>query len=110
MRMWMIDPKFLCNKHLLGEHVEIHMAVGTVIKGRSLQGFIDKRILQPQSFISRHQALVNEMTHRNMRHRSPLPSFILKDNHFCIVDQNQSRHELTQRCVLCQNKMKNTGE
>lgn len=24
MRMWMIDPKLLCRKHLLGEHNEIH--------------------------------------------------------------------------------------
>ena len=24
MRMWMVDPKWLCRKHLLWEHVEIH--------------------------------------------------------------------------------------
>ena len=33
MRMWMIDPKLLCRKHLLGEHLEIHMFVGTINKG-----------------------------------------------------------------------------
>ena len=24
MRMWLVDPKFMCNQHLLGEHVEMH--------------------------------------------------------------------------------------
>jgi len=28
MRMWMLNPKALCRKHLMGEHVEIHMLVG----------------------------------------------------------------------------------
>ena len=28
MRMWMVNPGFMCNKHLLGEHVECHMLVG----------------------------------------------------------------------------------
>ena len=25
MRMWMVNPKMMCNKHLLGEHVELHL-------------------------------------------------------------------------------------
>ena len=36
MRMWMIDPTMLCTKHLLGEHVELHMFVGTINKNKKL--------------------------------------------------------------------------
>ena len=30
MRQWMVDPRLLCRKHLLGEHVENHMFIGTL--------------------------------------------------------------------------------
>jgi hypothetical protein len=30
MRMWMVPPKVMCRKHLLGEHVEIHMLAGSL--------------------------------------------------------------------------------
>ena len=36
MRMWNVDPKLMCNKHLLGEHVEMHMFFGTIQKGISM--------------------------------------------------------------------------
>lgn len=38
MRMWMVDPATMCDRHLLGEHAEIHMAIGTIAKGRSVAG------------------------------------------------------------------------
>ena len=31
--MWKVNPKFLCVRHLLGEHKELHMLVGTLNKG-----------------------------------------------------------------------------
>lgn len=34
MRMWVVNPKILCRKHLLGEHVELHMATGHLQRGR----------------------------------------------------------------------------
>lgn len=30
MRMWMVDPKIMCRKHLLGEHLELHMLAGCI--------------------------------------------------------------------------------
>jgi hypothetical protein len=30
--MWMVDPRLVCSKHLLGEHVELHMFVGCLLK------------------------------------------------------------------------------
>ena len=45
MRMWMVPPSKMCRQHLLGEHVEIHMLVGTMRKGKSMQGFYDNRLV-----------------------------------------------------------------
>lgn len=38
MRMWNINPRYMCRKHLLGEHVETHMLVGSLRKEKSVQG------------------------------------------------------------------------
>ena len=37
MRMWMVDPQIMCRQHLLGEHTEMHMFVGTLKRGPALQ-------------------------------------------------------------------------
>ena len=56
MRMWMVAPGKMCRKHLLGEHVEIHMLAGSLLKGRSIGGFLADGLLEPQSMRARHAA------------------------------------------------------
>ena len=36
----MVSPATMCRKHLLGEHVEIHMAVASLRLGKSVDGFL----------------------------------------------------------------------
>ena len=36
--MWMIHPKFLCKKHLIGEHGEIHKFRPSFVKGHKIEG------------------------------------------------------------------------
>ena len=38
MRMWMLPPECMCRKHLLGEHVELHMLLGSMRRGKSIEG------------------------------------------------------------------------
>lgn len=38
MRMWMLPPETMCRKHLLGEHVELHMLLGSLRRGKTLTG------------------------------------------------------------------------
>ena len=108
MRMWMIDPKKLCRKHLLGEHVEIHMMVGSLIKGRSIAGFLDQGILEPQHAEVRHQALAVEVQARGYKHSSPLPAFrwVTKGK----VSLIKSEHDLKSRCPDCANRIKETTD
>jgi hypothetical protein len=70
MRMWMVPPRHLCRRHLLGEHVELHMLAGSIGRGRSLAGFVEGGLIEPASAAARHGALVREMRARGYRHSS----------------------------------------
>ena len=105
MRMWMVNPKRMCRKHLLGEHVELHMLLGSLRKNRSIQGFLDARLLQPQTANQRHEALVKEMEARGYRHSSPLPHVKLKSNQYGAVDVRTSERELKKRCDECKARL-----
>ena len=57
MRMWMVDPSLMCRKHLLGEHVELHMLVAWLVKGRSIAGWVASNCMEPKMIKQRHEAL-----------------------------------------------------
>jgi hypothetical protein len=101
----MVDPKIMCSQHLLGEHVETHMFIGSILKKKSLNGYIVNNLLEPKSLISRHEELVVEMLNRNMGHKSALPEFSLdylpnniKDYK---IDSKKSLANLINRCPTC---------
>jgi len=111
MRMWCVNPSILCHHHLLGEHVELHMLVGSILKGTSLTGFIEDGLVDFSQIVSRHQELVEEMKKRGYRHQSPLPEFtapVVK----CKLDPEENLRELARRCPDCArqiNRGKNHG-
>jgi len=99
MRMWMIPPRILCTKHLLGEHVECHMFVGTINKKVGLDGYLAKGLLEVHNLIPRHKMLVKEMERRGYNHKSPLPSFpIWREGK---IDRKGNLVELVERCPNC---------
>jgi len=75
MRMWNIDTSKMCNQHLLGEHVEMHMFVGTLNRNKCIQGYLDKGLVEVHNIKKRHQEIVKEMKKRKMNHKSPLPEY-----------------------------------
>ena len=72
MRMWLVPPSHMCRKHLLGEHVELHMLLGTLKKGKSITGFLSGGLVDPCRMYKRHGELVREMERRGYAHNSPL--------------------------------------
>lgn len=102
MRMWKVDPKLLCDKHLLGEHVEMHMFVGTIQKGKSLAGYIDGGLVETDKINRRHDELVVEMLKRGMNHQSPLPKIKLPRQGTINVSGNLV--ELSKRCPDCRRR------
>lgn len=95
----MINPRWMCRKHLLGEHVEIHMTVGSLRKKKNLAGFLSRGLLELQSIERRHDQLVREMQRRGYTHASPLPRF--KAVTGPRVDRSKSLVDLTARCADC---------
>jgi hypothetical protein len=107
MRTWQVNPKIMCYNHLLGEHRELHALAGTLLKGTSIQGYIDNNLVEVQSIIPRHESLVKEMMIRGYKHLSPMvQSQIvvehLTDEQFNFkVDRESSFNDLYSRCQIC---------
>lgn len=103
MRQWLVNPKFLCRKHLLGEHVEHHMFIGTILKKSKLKGYLDKGLLQVETLESRHEELVKEMLLRGYNHKSEFPKVKLwKEGKINISDNIE---ELKKRCSECKKRI-----
>ena len=97
--MWMVDPTIMCRKHLLGEHVELHMLVRSILAGKSLAGYVAKGLIDTTQIQSRHDALAQEMLARGYRHNSPL--VVPPVEAMGRVDSLANVDELARRCELC---------
>lgn len=111
MRMWLVSPGEMCRRHLLGEHVELHMFLGSIAKGNSLEGYVSRGFFQADKLVERHEDLVKEMIRRGYRHNSlvsdsqkeMLWNWMRENPGKCIVDSEISRRELASRCEACRN-------
>jgi len=110
MRMWMVPPEELCDKHLLGEHVECHMFFGAIKKGKSVRGYLEGGLLEPYWLKQRHEVLAKEMRRRGMKHKSPMrfpKGFKPPGNQLVqYVDPERNRFELIHLCEECRRRMK----
>jgi Pyrimidine dimer DNA glycosylase len=75
MRIWDLDPALLCDRHLLGEHRELH-AVWSVLTTERAGYARHPETLRWRGRLAalyrRHEEQVAEMARRGFRHRSPL--------------------------------------
>jgi len=112
MRMWMVDPRVLCRKHLLGEHGEIHKHLPSFRKGHSVAGRMSPIVqIQLNALKSRHDDLAVEMIRRGYNHKSPLVDIpdllkIYGDYFYLKVDLIESVLDLYLRCEECKERIK----
>lgn len=108
----MVDPKFLCQKHLCGEHLECHMFLGTIKKGKKIDGYLNNNLFEPESLKIRHDVLADEMVDREYNHKTPMSSCDVEN---CVntlnkklrevrIDKNISFNDLISRCLECKNR------
>jgi hypothetical protein len=107
--MWKVDPAKMCRQHLLGEHVEMHMFVGTLSKGKNLSGYINGGLVDISYIVTRHMELAAEMFRRGYKHKSPLflpkilpLSLSFEDYDRSLIDIEANEAELRRRCKNCQ--------
>lgn len=77
MRIWDLEPDILCDRHLLGEHRELHAVWSILSKGK--RGYANHPETlrwrgRLKALYARHEVLVEEMKRRGFDHRSPLDS------------------------------------
>jgi hypothetical protein len=103
----MVDPAIMCRQHLLGEHKEIHMLVGSIRKGKSLNGYLERGLIEPQGIEKRHEEIVREMLARGYNHKSPLGE-ISEDTPRGFVPRFDSELELIMRCKKCRQRCRDS--
>jgi hypothetical protein len=107
MRQWLINPRCMCVKHLMGEHVEHHMFVGSMKKKTRIDGFLENNLLEPMLLESRHAALADEMLRRGYNHKSPLEipddlfDYLADYQIFWTIDREKAIGDLLTRCGEC---------
>lgn len=86
------------------------MLAGSLARRKSINGFIEKRLLEPASLEARHARLAEEMAERGFAHRSPLSDVRLDHlsdgARLCTVDVGQATEDLTTRCEACRERAK----
>ncbi|HQF36525.1 MAG TPA: pyrimidine dimer DNA glycosylase/endonuclease V [Candidatus Dojkabacteria bacterium] len=109
----MCDPRFMCDKHLFGEHVEHHMFIGTLIRKKSINGYIKNDLLEPLSLKKRHNALADEILKRKHNHYTPLE---FENSIFDYLQEDQINHKINRdnslllllsRCDKCRQRYNN---
>jgi hypothetical protein len=99
MRMWMVNPKYLCRQHLLGEHGEIHKHRHNFVKQHKMGGRLGQ--IEPESMEFRHDELAIEMLKRGYNHKSPYiqpnVSYLPK----MVVNKKDALSDLLARCKQC---------
>ena len=111
MRMWGINPKFLCKKHLLGEHGEIHKHRHNFVKHHRITKRITPIVqIEPENMEKRHNELAEEMLNRGYNHHSPyeLPdlSYLQDFERYAKIDVQNSIKDLSERCPECAERIK----
>lgn len=81
VRIWRLPVSILDRQHLLGEHVELHVIVNAILRGKGAW------FNHPQTnrfknhlwmLVDRHEEQVEEMKRRGYKHNSPLPKIVAK--------------------------------
>ena len=111
MRMWLCNPRILCQKHLCGEHVELHMTLGSIKKGISINGYLKNNLLEPRAIFQRHKDLSEEMISRGYNHKSDIKEcdcecvLNLDEEQQCWeIDKDKALKDLLERCPECRKR------
>lgn len=113
MRMWPVPASTLCQKHLLGEHVEMHMFAGSLDKGTGMTGYIEGGQVSLANLTKRHNLLSAEMSRRGYSHSSPLVNFrppkpedVERSAEVFMAKSLESAKDLWSRCPECARRMR----
>ena len=95
----------MCRQHLLGEHVEIHMFIGTINRGKSVKGYLENGLLEVHNLYNRHEELVEEIIRRKYNHYSEVKKKWKSAEKVGIINKEKNLKELISRCSKCKSRL-----
>jgi hypothetical protein len=110
MRMWMLPVETLCQKHLLGEHGEIHKHRHNFEKKHSITGRISPIVqIEPLKMTESHDDIAFEMKRRGLNHNSeyiymPSLDYLSDAERNAKVNRDISKQALHERCKICKER------
>lgn len=112
MRMWGINPMYLCKNHLLGSHSEIHKHRHNFVKHHNISGRINPVVqIEPENMKTSHDIIVLEMLRRGYKHNSlyeqPDLSYLPDSQRYAKIDIEYNIKDLSERCPACRELLKN---
>ncbi|MBN1375098.1 MAG: hypothetical protein JXA01_02960 [Dehalococcoidia bacterium] len=97
----MVDPRYMCDRHLLGEHVECHMFAGCLERDKSVSGYIRNNLFDAASLTKRHDRIAREMKLRGFSHRSKIARYKGRSTP---INVTSSFNDLMYRCPRCRER------
>ena len=111
MRMWLCDPEIMCQKHLCGEHLEMHMFLGALKQGKKIDGYLRNNCFQPRMLYQRHDDLANEMSNRGYNHKSDIKVReclcvldLTNEQQYWEINKESALKDLLGRCPKCKER------
>ena len=103
MRIWDLDPSVLCDRHLLGEHRELHAIWSVLTTGKRGYAHHPETLRwrgRLAALYARHDAEVAEMSRRGFRHASPLAAELATGEAVQteLLDSLEAQRERLARC------------
>jgi len=84
------------------------MFLGTIKKGKKIDGFLNNNLLEPRSLYQRHEDLKNEMLRRGYKHKSEMTEVdcacvldMPVEKQYWEVDKKKALKDLLDRCPKC---------
>jgi hypothetical protein len=103
VRIWDLEPALLCDRHLLGEHRELHGIWSILTTGKRGYSRHPETLRwrgRLAALYARHEAQVAEMARRGFRHASPLDPRLATGEAVQteLVDSVEAQRERLARC------------
>lgn len=102
MRMWMIDPRLMCDRHLLVEHRGLHTLRHSFVQRHKTSNLILSGYVDHTKLKERHDILALEILSRGLKHDSKfdMPKIAYVKEVPCVCIEKNLR-DLSSLCAEC---------
>jgi len=97
-RIWFLNPSIMCKNHLCGQWKELFQFVGSLNKGISIQGYLDKKAVSTNGLNEYALLIKSEMAKRGYKNKEWTT---FKGETIGEIDLSYNLCDLYSRCARC---------